>query len=105
MAVGARHAARFARGELLDIESQRKSWTRNKSSRSARVACTCCSRSRLLFTNLVLGIVSRVAQQMNIFSIGFPITLGVGMLGVLLTLPLLQTPFTLALERMLAQFQ
>ena len=32
-------------------------------------------------------------------------TLGVGMLGVLLTLSLLQTPFTLALERMLAQFQ
>ncbi len=59
----------------------------------------------LLFTNLVLGIVSRVAQQMNIFSIGFPITLGVGLLGVLLTLPLLQTPFTMALERMLAQFQ
>ena len=58
----------------------------------------------LLFTNLVLGIVSRVAQQMNIFAIGFPITLSVGLLGVLLTLPMLQVPFTLALERMLAQF-
>ena len=55
----------------------------------------------LLFTNLVLGIVSRVAQQMNIFAIGFPITLGVGLLGVLLTLPMLQAPFTMALERML----
>ena len=55
MAVGARHAARFARGELLDIESQRKSWTRNKSSRSARVACTCCSRSRLLFSRSCLN--------------------------------------------------
>jgi len=41
----------------------------------------------LLFTNLVLGIVSRVAQQMNVFTIGFPITLSVGLLGVLLTLP------------------
>jgi flagellar biosynthetic protein FliR len=30
----------------------------------------------LLFTNLVLGVISRVAQQMNIFAIGFPITLG-----------------------------
>ena len=59
----------------------------------------------LLFTNLVLGIVSRVAQQMNIFAIGFPITLGVGLLGVLMTLPLLQTPFTMALEKMLANFQ
>ena len=59
----------------------------------------------LLFTNLVLGIISRVAQQMNIFAIGFPITLGVGLIGMLLTLPMLQTPFTLALERMLSQFQ
>ena len=58
----------------------------------------------LLFTNLVLGIVSRVAQQMNIFAIGFPITLSVGLLGVLLTLPMLQAPFTMALERMLAHF-
>ena len=59
----------------------------------------------LLFTNLVLGIVSRVAQQMNIFAIGFPITLGVGLLGALLTLPMMQAPFTLALEQMLAQFR
>ena len=59
----------------------------------------------LLFTNLVLGIISRVAQQMNIFAIGFPITLGVGLVGILLTLPMMQMPFTLALERMLAHFQ
>ena len=59
----------------------------------------------LLFANLVLGIISRVAQQMNIFAIGFPITLGVGLVGVLLTLPLMQMPFTMALEKMLAQFQ
>ena len=59
----------------------------------------------LLFTNLVLGIISRVASQMNIFAIGFPITLGVGLLGVLLTLPMMQMPFTMALEKMLANFQ
>ena len=59
----------------------------------------------LLFTNLVLGVISRVAQQMNVFAIGFPITLGVGLVGVLVTLPLMETPFTMALERMLAQFQ
>ena len=58
----------------------------------------------LLFTNLVLGVISRVAQQMNIFAIGFPITLGVGLVGVLLTLPLMQMPFTMALERMLTYF-
>jgi flagellar biosynthetic protein FliR len=59
----------------------------------------------LLFTNLILGVISRVAQQMNVFAIGFPITLGVGLAGVLATLPLMETPFTMALERMLSQFQ
>jgi flagellar biosynthesis protein FliR len=59
----------------------------------------------LLFANLVLGVISRVAQQMNVFAIGFPVTLGVGLVGVLVTLPLLETPFTMALERMLALFR
>ncbi len=59
----------------------------------------------LLFVNLVLGIVSRVSQQMNIFAIGFPITLGVGLLGMLLTLPMMQAPFIMVLEQMLALFQ
>jgi flagellar biosynthetic protein FliR len=59
----------------------------------------------LLFTNLVLGVIARVAPQMNIFAIGFPITLTVGLFGVLLTLPLMQVPFTVALEQMLAHFQ
>ena len=58
----------------------------------------------LLFVNLVLGVISRVAQQINIFSVGFPITLGVGLVGVLMTLPLMQAPFTMALERMLQHF-
>ena len=59
----------------------------------------------LLFANLVLGVISRVAQQMNVFAIGFPVTLSVGLVGVLVTLPLLETPFTMALERMLSLFR
>jgi flagellar biosynthetic protein FliR len=59
----------------------------------------------LLFVNLVLGVISRVASQMNVFAIGFPITLGVGLIGTLLTLPMMQTPFTMALERILTAFQ
>ncbi len=59
----------------------------------------------LLFVNLVLGVISRVSQQMNIFSIGFPITLGVGLVAMLLTLPMMEVPFTMALEQMLARFQ
>jgi flagellar biosynthesis protein FliR len=59
----------------------------------------------LLFVNLVLGAVSRVAPQINIFAIGVPVTLGVGLLGLLLTLPALQQPFTMALERALSSFR
>jgi flagellar biosynthetic protein FliR len=58
----------------------------------------------LLFVNLVLGVISRVAPQMNVFAVGFPVTLGVGLLGLLFTLPLLQQPFVTALEQMLARF-
>ena len=58
----------------------------------------------LTFVNLVLGVVSRVAPQINVFAIGFPITLGVGLLAILLTLPMLQQPFTMALQRMLSMF-
>ena len=59
----------------------------------------------LLFVNLVLGVISRVAPQMNVFAIGFPMTLGVGLLGMLFTLPMMEAPFTMALERMLSRFQ
>ncbi len=59
----------------------------------------------LLLVNLVLGVISRVAQQMNVFAIGFPIGVSVGLIGVLVTLPMMQVPFTMALERMLQNFQ
>jgi flagellar biosynthetic protein FliR len=58
----------------------------------------------LMFVNLVLGAISRVAPQINIFAVGFPVTLGVGLLGLLLTLPALQRPFTMTLERLLRFF-
>lgn len=53
----------------------------------------------LMFANLALGIVSRVAPQMNIFAVGFPITLGVGLIGMAVTLPMLDRPFTALMER------
>ena len=59
----------------------------------------------LLFVNLVLGAVSRVAPQINIFAIGFPVTLSVGLLGLVFTLPAMQTPFVMALERLLDNFR
>ncbi len=59
----------------------------------------------LLMVNLVLGLISRVASQINVFSVGFPITLSVGLLDMLMTLPALEQPFTMALERMLSFFR
>ena len=53
----------------------------------------------LLFANLALGIVSRVAPQMNIYAIGFPVTLTVGMVGIAATLPMLDQPFMALMER------
>lgn len=53
----------------------------------------------LMFVNLALGIVSRVAPQMNIFAVGFPITLVVGLVGIAVTLPMLDQPFMVLLER------
>ena len=53
----------------------------------------------LMFANLALGIVSRVAPQMNIFAVGFPITLVVGLIGIAITLPMLDQPFMVLLER------
>ena len=46
----------------------------------------------LLITQVALGILTRAAPQLNIFGIGFPITLGVGFLTLSLALPYLGTP-------------
>jgi flagellar biosynthesis protein FliR len=59
----------------------------------------------LMFVNIVLGMISRVAPQINIFAIGFPVTLSVGLLGMFLTLPMMQQPFLLAMDRVLAGFK
>jgi flagellar biosynthetic protein FliR len=46
----------------------------------------------LLITSLALGILSRAAPQLNIFGIGFPITLGVGFIVIGLALPEMSAP-------------
>ena len=46
----------------------------------------------LLITNLALGILTRAAPQLNLFGIGFPITLGAGFLMIALIVPYLATP-------------
>lgn len=46
----------------------------------------------LLITNMALGILTKAAPQFNIFGIGFPITISVGMVMTLLSLPSLISP-------------
>lgn len=46
----------------------------------------------LLITNVALGILTRAAPQLNIFGIGFTISLGVGLLVTSMVLPYLATP-------------
>ncbi|GGY19406.1 flagellar biosynthetic protein FliR [Massilia dura] len=47
----------------------------------------------LLITNVALGVLTRAAPQLNLFGIGFPITLGAGFLVLMIALPYLTTPF------------
>ena len=58
----------------------------------------------LMFANLALGIVSRVAPQINIFAVGFPITLVVGLISIAVTLPMLDQPFMALMERSIGVF-
>jgi len=58
----------------------------------------------LLFVNLTLGIISRVAPQMNIYAVGFPVTLTVGMLGIAATLPLLEQPVLALMQQAMDLF-
>lgn len=58
----------------------------------------------MLFINMVLGVIARITPQTQIFAIGFPITMIVGLAGLTLMLPLLEAPFAEAIVRMLAQF-
>jgi flagellar biosynthetic protein FliR len=46
----------------------------------------------LLITNIALGVLTRAAPSLNLFGIGFPITIGMGFAMVALSLPYLATP-------------
>lgn len=43
----------------------------------------------MLIANVALGILTRAAPQLNLFAVGFPLTLGVGLVILAATLPLL----------------
>lgn len=52
----------------------------------------------LLFVNLALGIMSRVAPQFSVFAVGFPLTIGVGMTLLTFTTPLMDSAIDLAMS-------
>jgi flagellar biosynthetic protein FliR len=53
----------------------------------------------LLITNIALGVLTRSAPQLNIFGIGFPITLLTGFLVIALMLPSMTVPYRYFMER------
>ncbi len=59
----------------------------------------------MLFVNLVLGFASRVAPQLSIFSVGFPITVLAGLLLLALGTGQLLAPMVQGLETFLAPFR
>ena len=58
----------------------------------------------ILFVNLLLGVMTRVAPQLGLFSIGFPITIGTGMVLLLIGLPWIERPMVQGLMRLVGMF-
>lgn len=53
----------------------------------------------LLIANLGLGVLTRAAPQLNLFAVGFPVTLAIGFGALLLALPYFLAPFQALVEQ------
>ena len=58
----------------------------------------------ILFVNLLLGVMSRVAPQLSLFSIGFPVTIGAGLVLLMVGLPWIERPMADGLGRLFSMF-
>jgi flagellar biosynthesis protein FliR len=47
----------------------------------------------LLITNIALGVLTKAAPQLNLFGIGFPVTMAVGLVMIFVSLPYFINPF------------
>lgn len=56
----------------------------------------------LLIVNIAFGVMTRAAPQLNIFAVGFPITIGVGFVVMIITLPYFSAKFSELLSEMFA---
>ena len=55
----------------------------------------------MLLINIVLGVMARVSPQLNLFAVGFPLTLSAGLVVLFLFIPHLEGPMRATLERAL----
>jgi len=58
----------------------------------------------MMLANLALGVLTRTAPQLNLFAIGFPVTLVVGLLMLMLGLPYLMPVLEAVLQTALKIF-
>ena len=58
----------------------------------------------MMLVNIVLGVLARVAPQLNIFAVGFPLTILVGLGTLFVFLPYVEAPLRAALERSLTRW-
>ena len=54
--------------------------------------------SSLLIVNIAFGVMARAAPQLNIFAIGFPVTMMMGFMVILFVMPMFLPQFTKLLE-------
>lgn len=47
----------------------------------------------MLTVNIIMGVITRAAPQLNLFSVGFPITMTVGFIAIMFTLPTFKFSF------------
>ena len=52
----------------------------------------------LLFVNIGVGVITRAAPALNIFAVGFPITIIAGFIMIMLSLPVFLPQFAALLE-------
>lgn len=53
----------------------------------------------LLIANIALGVLSRIAPTLNLFAVGFPVTLAVGFVVLMLSLPYLSTALSTVFDQ------
>ncbi|HEV3019187.1 MAG TPA: flagellar biosynthetic protein FliR [Burkholderiaceae bacterium] len=56
----------------------------------------------MLLVNVVLGVMARIAPQLNLFAVGFPVTVLAGLAALVLFLPTLEAPMRAVLMKGLA---